>query len=159
VDGFLVVHHFGRVAAALTLFVIACPVATTAARAPVVLGNDLAGTWQVSRACVSGCVGTTTVTEVVRPYRGTVSMATGGVTMLLYPIAAQMVLVHAAQTSSLLTIRVPGQLMRGPGVDQNGNTFTTTWRCVAAAGPGGVTALSHPDGVRPRIIPGARAIC
>src|SRR5437868_6500984 len=120
------------------LMVAACAVATLAvfasapaAAAPGAASASLAGTWRVSRTCVSGCAGSTTVTEVVRPYAPHVFMAHGGLTLVLYQIGNQ-VLVHGAASSSLLTIRMPGRLMSGSSVGADGSTFTTSWRCVAA---------------------------
>ena len=88
--------------------------------------------------------------------------ATGSATLVLYRMGNQ-VLVHAAAQSSLLTIRVPGQLMSGAGVDEQGNTFKTTWRClVGAAGsasaPGGVGAI-RAGARQPTSLRGARGVC
>ncbi|MBV9280106.1 MAG: hypothetical protein JOZ41_08505 [Chloroflexi bacterium] len=146
-------------AAALALVALTSAHAVSAATASVAAGDDLSGTWQVTRACVSGCTGTTTFTEKVRPYRGTVFTATGGLTMVLYRIGTQKVLVHAAKSSSLLTIRTSGQLMRGPSVDQAGNALTVTWRCVAAPATGGSTSVAPGRGMQPLKVPAGRTIC
>lgn len=105
-----------------------------AATSPLAAGDVLSGTWQIQRTCVTGCTGSTTATERVRPYRGAVFMASGTSTLVLYRIAAKKVLVHDAKSSSLLTIRTPGGLMHGFAVTQSGSTLSVTWRCVAAAG-------------------------
>ena len=69
-----------------------------AAAAPGPVTTSLAGTWRVSRTCVSGCAGSTTVTEVVRPYAPHVFLAHGGLTLVLYQLGDQ-VLVHGAASS------------------------------------------------------------
>jgi hypothetical protein len=132
-----------------------------AAAAPGPVTASLAGTWRVSRTCISGCAGSTTVTEVVRSYAPHVFMAHGGLTLVLYQIGNQ-VLVHGAASSSLLTIRMPGRLMSGSSVGADGSTFTTSWRCVAAptstaSTSGARTAGSTREG--PQVISGARAHC
>ena len=117
--------------AACALVTLAVSTMAPAAAAPGPVTTSLAGTWRVSRTCVSGCAGSTTVTEVVRPYAAHVFMARGGLTLVLYQIRNQ-VLVHGAASSSLLTTRIPGRLMSGSSVGANGSTFATSWRCVAA---------------------------
>ena len=131
----------------------------SAGAAPAADRDNLSGTWQVSRVCVSGCVGTTTLTEVVHPYRSAVFMATGSASMVLYRLTKLKVLVHAATSSSLLNIRISGQLMRGPGVDQSGNTFVATWRCVAASAARELSPTSPLQRVRPEVVPRARVRC
>ena len=147
--------------AALALITLAVSAMAPAAAAPGPAIPSLYGTWQVSRTCVAGCAGSTTVTEVVRRYAPGVFMAHGGLTLVLYQIRNQ-VLVHGATSSSLLTIRIPGQLMSGSSVGAHGSTFTTSWRCVAAP-----TSTASPTGARtagiaregPRVLPGARVHC
>jgi hypothetical protein len=157
-DGSLILRRSARVAAALALSALTL-VCAPANAAPVSQSDNLSGTWQVSRTCVSGCTGTTTLTELVRPYRGAVDMATGSVPMVLYRIGKHKVLVHAATSSSLLSILVPGQLMRGPSVDQMGNTLRSTWRCIAAPAVRGSTRGSLAKGLRPEVAPSSRPIC
>src|SRR5947209_1953572 len=98
--------------AACILVTLVVSAMAPAAAAPGPVTTSLAGTWRVSRTCVSACAGSTTVTEVVRPYAPHVFMAHGGLTLVLYQIGNQ-VLVHGAASSSLLTIRIPGRLMSG----------------------------------------------
>ena len=146
-------------ACALVTLSISAMAPTAAAPGPVTA--SLAGTWRVSRTCVSACTGSTTVTEVVRPYAPHVFMAHGGLTRVLYQIGNQ-VLVHGAASSSLLTIRIPGRLMSGSSVGADGSTFTTSWRCVAAP-----TSTVSPAGARtagitregPQVVSGARVHC
>jgi len=143
----------------LTLPALGFTPTVLATSSPLTVHDGLSGTWHVSRACVSGCVGTTTLTEVVRPYRGAIFMAAGSASMLLYQIGKQKVLVYAATSSSLLTIRNPGQLMRGPGVGQDGSVFRATWRCVAAT-EAKVSLLGRRFAVlRPDAMSDARGIC
>ena len=150
--------------AAFALVTLAVSAMTPAAAAPAPAATSLAGTWRVSRTCVSGCTGSTTVTtvtEVVRPYAPHVFMARGGLTLVLYQTRNQ-VLVHGARSSSLLTIRIAGQLMSGAGVGADGSTFTTSWRCVAAptstaSTSGARTAGSTREG--PQVVSGARVHC
>jgi hypothetical protein len=147
--------------AACILVTLAVSAMAPAAAAPDPVTTSLAGTWRVSRTCVAGCAGSTTVTEVVRPYAPHVFMAHGGLTLVLYQIRNQ-VLVHGATSSSLLTIRLPGQLMSGSGVGADGSTFTTSWRCVAAptstASTSGAGTAGHTrEG--PQVVPGARVHC
>jgi hypothetical protein len=147
--------------AACILVALSISAMPPAAAAPGPVTTSLAGTWRVSRTCVSGCAGSTTVTEVVRPYGPHVFMAHGGPTLVLYQIGNQ-VLVHGATSSSLLTTRIPGQLMSGSSVGSNGSTFTTSWRCVAAptstaSTSGARTAGSTREG--PQVVSGARVHC
>ena len=149
------------ICAACVLVTLAASTTAPAAAAPGPVTTSLAGTWRVSRTCVSGCAGSTTVTEVVRPYAPHVFMARGGLTLMLYQIRNQ-VLVHGATSSSLLAIRIPGRLMSGSGVGADGSTFTTSWRCVVAptstASPSGArTAGSTREG--PQVVSGARVHC
>src|SRR5437763_3058653 len=111
-------HRSARAAAFIVLpFIGPIPAATS----PPTAADSLSGTWQLSRTCLSGCTGTTTLTETVHPYRGPIFMATGTAPMVLYRIGKRKVLVHAATSSSLLTIRTPGQGMQGKGVSQDGS--------------------------------------
>ena len=147
--------------AACALVTLAASTMAPAAAAPGPVTASLAGTWRVSRTCVSGCAGSTTVTEVVRPYAPHVFIAHGGLTLVLYQIGNQ-VLVHGAASSSLLTIRIPGRLMSGSSVGADGSTFTTSWRCVAAptstaSTSGARTAGSTREG--PQVVSGARVHC
>jgi hypothetical protein len=147
--------------AAFALVTLAVSAVVPAAAAPGPAAPSLAGTWRVSRTCVSGCVGSTTVTEVVRPYAPHVFMAHGGLTLVLYQVGNQ-VLVHGATSSSLLAIRVAGQLMSGSSVGANGRTFTTSWRCVAAPTSTTSTSGARMAGITregPRVVPGARVHC
>ena len=147
--------------AAFALVALAVSAMAPAAAAPSPATTSLAGTWRVSRTCVAGCVGSTTVTEVVRPYAPHVFMARGGLTLVLYQIGNQ-VLVHGATSSSLLTIRIPGQMMNGSTVGANGSTFTTSWRCVAAPTSTASPAGSRTAGITqegPRVAPRARVHC
>jgi hypothetical protein len=147
--------------AALCLVTLAASAMAPAAAAPAPGTTSLAGTWRVSRTCVSGCVGSTTVTEVVRPYAPHVFMARGGLPLVLYQVGNQ-VLVHGARSSSLLAIRIPGQLMSGSSVGTNGSTFTTAWRCVAAPTSTASPASARTAGITgegPRVVPGARVHC
>jgi hypothetical protein len=155
----LVARRRVRVGAMLWLIALTCVGTASAGTAPAGASDHLSGTWQVSRTCISGCTGTTKLTEVVQPFGGAVYRATGSATMLLYRIDAQKVLVHAATSSSLLTIRVPGRLMRGPGVAQDGSTFRATWRCIAAPSAQESTPGSLVWDVRPQGVLDARPIC
>src|ERR671937_1825306 len=144
--------------AACALVTLAVSAMAPAAAAPGPVTASLAGTWRVSRTCISGCAGSTTVTEVVRSYAPHVFMAHGRLTLVLYQIGNQ-VLVHGAASSSLLTIRIPGRLMSGSSVGADGSTFTASWRCVAAptstaSTPGARTAGITREG--PQVAPGAR---
>ena len=147
--------------AASALVTLAVSGMAPAAAAPGPVTTSLAGTWRVSRTCVSACAGSTTVTEVVRPYAPHVFMAHGGLTLVLYQIGNR-VLVHGAASSSLLTIRIPGQLMSGSSVGADGSTFTTSWRCVAAP-----TSTASTSGARTagstreaaQVVSGARVHC
>jgi hypothetical protein len=133
--------------------------ALSAAASPAGAAGTLSGTWQVTRTCVSGCVGTTTLTEMVQPFRGPVFTASGRATMLLYRLGTKKVLVHAAVSSSLLTIRTPGQLMRGSGVSQDGSIFSVTWHCIAAAGTNASTREGPLSTQRLKVRPAGRGIC
>ena len=147
--------------AAFALVTLAVSAMAPAAAAPGPAITSLAGTWRVSRTCVSGCAGSTTVTEVVRPYAPHVFMARGGLTLVLYQIRNQ-VLVHGAASSSLLTIRIPGRLMSGSSVGSDGSTFTTSWRCVAAPTSTASTSAARTDGITmagPQVVSGARVHC
>ena len=147
--------------AAFALVTLAVSAITPAAAAPASAATSLAGTWRVSRTCVSGCTGSTTVTEVVRPYAPHVFMARGGLTLVLYQTRNQ-VLVHGSRSSSLLTIRIAGQLMSGAGVGADGSTFTTSWRCVAAPTFTAATSGARRAGITregPQFTPRARVHC
>ena len=148
----------GALAALVLVAALSIPVLPATA-SPVGAADNLSGTWQVSRICVSGCVGTTTLTEMVRPLQGPVFMASGTATMLLYRIGKKKVLVHGATSSSLPTIRTPGTLMRGSGVGQDGSTFSVTWHCIAAAGADGSTREGQLAAPRLKAMPDARGIC
>src|SRR5919201_6180803 len=144
--------------AACALVTLSISSMVPAAAAPGPVTASLAGTWRVSRTCISGCAGSTTVTEVVRSYAPHVFMAHGRLTLVLYQIGNQ-VLVHGAASSSLLTIRIPGRLMSGSSVGADGSTFTASWRCVAAptstaSTSGAPMAGSTREG--PQVAPGAR---
>jgi hypothetical protein len=154
-----VVQRCARTGVVVALVTFAFVRDVSAGAAPAAERDNLSGTWHISRVCVIGCVGTTTLTEVVHPYRGAVFMATGSASMVLNQLTKRKVLVHAATSSSLLTILSTGQLMRGPGVDQGGNTFVATWRCVAASAARRLSATSHPRRVWPEVAPGARVRC
>jgi hypothetical protein len=93
---------------------------------------SLNGTWLVTQSCGAGCYGASPITEVVRPFRANVWKATGGKTFLLFPYGNRRILVFNAASSSTLTVTVPGQVMKGRGVDKDGNTFTSTWKCTKA---------------------------
>jgi hypothetical protein len=133
--------------------------AITGATAPIAASNGLSGTWQVSRTCVVGCTGSTTLTETVRPFQGTVFMATGTALMVLYRLGKKRVLVHSATSSSLLSIRAPGQLMRGTGVGQDGSTFTLVWHCTAPPGAEAATRVWRADGHSLPALHTSRGIC
>ena len=147
--------------AACALVTLSISSMAPAAAAPGPVTTSLAGTWRVSRTCLSGCAGSTMVTEVVRPYAPHVFMARGRLTLVLYQIRNQ-VLVHGATSSSLLAIRIPGQLMSGSGVGADGSTFTTSWRCVAAPTSTASTSAARTDGITmagPQVVSGARVHC
>jgi hypothetical protein len=91
------------------------------------------------------------MTEAVKAIRTSVFTASGSSTMVLYKLGPDKVLVHSALSSSMLTIRVAGQRMNGKGVDHQGNTFQTTWTCIAAPRAG--------RRVIREIVGSARAIC
>lgn len=120
--------------------------------APMGIGDGITGTWQVTRSCVSGCVGSTVKMEVVRPfpYQGNVHTATGGATLALYTIGKRKVLVHGAASSTILTIVRLGHRMRGPGIDGHGNTFVSIWRCVSP--PAHFEARNAPQNVAARTL-------
>jgi hypothetical protein len=155
----LIARRHVRAGVMLWLIVLTWVGTASAGTAPAGAGDHLSGTWQVSRTCISGCTGTTKLTEVVQPFGGAAYRATGSVTMLLYRIGTQKVLVHAATSSSLLTIRVPGRLMRGPGVAQDGSTFRATWHCIAALSAQESTPGALVNDVRPQGVLDARGIC
>src|SRR2546423_15681384 len=98
--------------AACILVTLVVSTMAPAAAAPAPGTTSLSGTWRVSRTCVSGCAGSTTVTEVVRPYAPHVFMARGGLTPGRYQIGNQ-ALVHRARASPPLTVSIPGQLISG----------------------------------------------
>lgn len=100
-------------------------------------GDILSGTWKIDRSCIRNCgpLGLTTsmsVTELVTARGGNVYQGSGAADLWLYRVGNS-VLVHNKLAASLLTIRVPGQLMTGSGVGDRGIAFRTTWRCVAGA--------------------------
>jgi hypothetical protein len=72
------------------------------------------------------------------------------------------VLVHGPKDSSLLTIRMPGKLMNGSGVAQDGSTFTVEWRCVAAPKAESAASgarIAHIPAEQPDAMPLAQDIC
>ena len=145
--------------AAISLAALA--LASVALAAAPASSDGLSGTWQVHRTCVTGCTGSTTTREVVSPHGNNVFTATGATEMALYRIGSQ-VLVHSAKASSLLTIRTTGQLMSGVTVDGSGNTYTITWRCVAAPGTPATASSAAPAravGIAPHAALNARAEC
>ena len=105
-----------------------CSMATavTAARS-----DGLSGTWKVTRQCVAGCTGSTTFTETVRAAGTNIFQATGHSRFILYRVAPGTILAHSGTSSLLLHVRTTGQLMQGPGIEQSGVQFITTWRCTA----------------------------
>jgi hypothetical protein len=157
----MLVRH-ARSLAGAAVFVVA----GAALPAPVSMStpapDSLAGTWQVSRSCAAGCVPSRVATEVVQPRGSNVYSATGSVPLVLYRIGNQ-VLVHSPRDSALLTIRVPGRLMSGTGVNAQQHTFTTTWRCVKGAAqsapltPG--IALIPAGKSQPAPVGAARGVC
>ncbi len=150
-------RHFLPIAAVPLTVLTLCGVALAAPAS----GDGLSGTWQVHRTCVTGCTGSTTTTEVVSPHANNVFTATGATEMALYRLGTQ-VLVHSAKASSLLTIRRLGQFMSGVTVDGAGNTYTITWRCIAAPGTPAASSGAAPSragGVAPRAVVRARAEC
>jgi hypothetical protein len=122
----------------------------------------LTGTWQVTKTCVSGCAGTTVATERVHRVHSHVFMATGTTTVVLYRLGSETILVHSAVSSSLLTIQIPGQMMKGRGVTVDGGVFITTWRCVPPAQTfqaSGRVSLSRSNPSLAGSITGAENIC
>lgn len=118
----------------------------------------LAGTWQVTQTCATGCYASPALTVIVKPFRARVWRASGGKSFLLYPSGKKRVLVFSAGSSAILTVITPGQLLRGPGVDKDGNTFTSTWTCTKAAMAASTGRLS--PAVRDRTDPpGHRVFC
>jgi hypothetical protein len=155
------VRRYPLTFAACILITLSISPVAPATAAPDPVTTSLAGTWRVSRTCLAGCAGSTTVTEVVRPYAPHVFMAHGGLTLELYQIGNQ-VLVHGAASSSLLTIRIPGRLMSGSSVGAGGSTFTTSWRCVAAPTSTTSTSGARTAGITregPQVVSGARVHC
>jgi len=143
------------------LIALVASVRLPVAAAPDITKGSLSGTWRVSRSCLSGCLGSSSVTEVVRPHGNNVYMATGGLSLVLYQIGTQ-VLVHGAKTSSLLTIRQPGLLMSGSSVGEDGSTSSSTWRCVGPPKSTGYTSgtrIASTIAGPPEGPPGARAFC
>jgi hypothetical protein len=122
-------HH--RTVAFLMGMLLVCACLSAAIAAPP--KDGLSGTWQVTRKCVSGCSGTTSFSESVRALSANVFQATGRSRFVLYRTGTGTVLAHSSTSSLLLTVRTRGVLMDGPGVDQGGMTFVTTWRCTATA--------------------------
>jgi hypothetical protein len=135
----------------LIVSVLAPTAASAMARSRIYQAGRLSGTWHVMRTCTAGCTGRSSMTELVRPLRTGVFTASGTASMVLYKLGPERVLVHSSTSSSLLTVRVPGQQMTGRGVDLSGDTFRTTWTCIAAL---------HTTGHAVRdVVSGARAIC
>lgn len=146
---------------ALSLLALASPVAAPASAAPVPQRDVLSGQWQVTRTCAYGCAGSTSVHKTVHRRAGNVYVATGGPTQMLYRMGRQ-VLVHGPKDSSLLTIAMPGKLMKGSGVAQDGSTFTVEWRCTAAPkAASGVSQvrITGASAERPGVAPMALDIC
>jgi hypothetical protein len=117
--------------------------------------SHLLGTWTVTRTCPT-CIPPIVTRETVRLSAGSVFTATGSLPLVLYQMGKR-VLVHGAKSSTLLTIRVPGRLMKGPGVDSTGKTFTSTWRCLLPL-PGQATG-ANAHRLRPERASNARVIC
>ena len=146
---------------ALSLLALASPDAAPASAAPVPQRDVLSGQWQVTRTCASGCAGSTSVHKTVHRRAGNVYVATGGPTQLLYRMGMQ-VLVHGPKDSSLLTITMPGKLMKGSGVAQDGSTFAVEWRCTAApkaASGASRASFASTPAERPVLPPLALDIC
>lgn len=160
-------HRYALALATLSLLAIA-PTAPVAA-APARAGDVLSGTWQIKRACVTRCHGSTSSTVTVSAMGDDVFTAKGKtstgkpVNMVLYRLQMT-VLVHGEKDSSLLTIEQPGRRMRGTGVSVDGSTFTSVWQCVAASASTGSTAGSVANAAqatagRPLALPDARGNC
>ena len=125
-------RHCSPILACLLAAALAVAAALPASAAPKHSSTSLTGTWQVKRRCIAGCKGTTTATETVSAHGANVFLASGSADLALYLVGKQ-VLVHSQDETTLLTIKTPGQLMSGSGIAGNGSTFSSTWRCTAAA--------------------------
>lgn len=123
--------------------------AVTPAVARVGATGGLAGTWRVSRRCSTGCHGSSTVVEQVRPHGHNVYVAGGG--LVLYESGNQ-VLVHSSAASSLLTIRVPGQLMDGVSLQADGSIRSVTWRCLAPFGGSSGAVHARPNAPSAQVV-------
>lgn len=134
-----------RHARALTMLGIAicagllCPVSapsTVSGAAPTGPRDVISGRWLVSHHCLAFCTGGRQFVEVVHHRAGNVYVGVGGEAQVLYLLGTQ-VLVHAPKDSVLLTLRQPGLLMSGVGVEADGATINVTWRCLTphAAAP------------------------
>ncbi len=108
------------------IFALALPLARPASAAPGHRPVTFTGTWQVSRTCTAGCSGTTIAIELVSTFSQNVYAVSGSTAMVLYVIGKQ-VLVHAAKSTTLLTIKTPGRLMSGSGIASDGSVFVDTW--------------------------------
>lgn len=159
--GALVVQLRSRIIGALAGVCLLVALSAPVASAPPKATDTISGTWQVTRVCNSGCQGTTVSREVVSPYRNGVFTASGPTAFVLYRIGKRKIVVHSALSSSLLTIHIPGQVMRGPGILQDGSTFTTIWRCIAPPGlvPTSTAASSRHILVLPSGTVKAQRIC
>ena len=128
-------HRRRSLAALLTviwaLSWVAASTLPAAARQTPTAPDGLSGTWRVSRACLTICVSPKPVLKVVHHLTGQVFVTEGTVRQTLYLTGTQ-VLVHGPKDSLILTVRTLGQAMDGYVVGNDGSTFTTTWRCVAA---------------------------
>ena len=145
-------RHLTTAAALAALAISSTPAVFASAGAP---GPGLIGTWQVTRTCATGCIGATVLTEHVAANGNGVFQATGDVSQLLYQISSRKVLTHASTSSSLLTVKVPGQTMRGRGVAADGSTFTVIWQCIGSSAEMQRTTTRHGPTLRPM----GRAIC
>ena len=148
-------RHRSPLLACLFAAVLALAAALPASAAPKHSSASLAGTWQVKRSCMAGCKGTTTATETVSPHGANIFLASGSADLALYLVGKQ-VLVHSENETTLLTIKTSGQLMSGSGIADDGSTFSSTWRCTAAA-----TAqnLGASVGLAPRASSARQATC
>ena len=143
-------------AVSLTVVVMMVAAGTTASSATSRRATDgLSGSWRVTRVCSTGCKGTTSGAETVVKLHSHVFKATGTLSLVLYNLGGQRILVHGSTASTLLTVVKSGQLMRGKGIDGSGDTLRVTWQCVAASPSSRRSA--HTAGRRVR--PLARAIC
>lgn len=149
---------FRRLTMAATLVLAVCAVGfggRATAGSPRMGISHLLGTWTVTRTCPT-CYPPTTTRETVRLRAGNVYTATGSFPLVLYQMGKR-VLVHGAKSSTLLTIRVPGRLMKGPGIDNTGKPFTSTWRCLLPLPA--QTTRADTNRVRPESVSSARVIC